>query len=240
MRLGTLFVLLIAVSLAGKGVEQLSNRVEIHADEGHDKKDSVSAGHAEEEEGHHHPENWQFRLPQGDIAAGRKAYDKFGCYSCHEIKGETFPKPEGQSVGAELSQMGPMHPLEFFAESIIHPNAEIGGKRYRSPDGTSKMPSFNEDMTVQELINLSSYISSLRPPGMAKTVTGEGKVIVTVPASQQIVVEHGDIKGFMEAMTMGYKVSPPSLLDGLKPGDRIRFTIDTDQKAIVEIKTLGR
>jgi len=37
-----------------------------------------------------------------------------------------------------------------------------------------------------------------------------------VPANQQLVVEHGEMKGFMEAMTMGYKVDPPSLLNKLR------------------------
>ena len=71
-----------------------------------------------------------------------------------------------------------------------------------------------------------------------KTVVGEGKVVATVPASNQIVVEHGEIKGFMEAMTMGYPVDPPSLLEGLKFGDKVRFTIDVSKKAIVKIEKM--
>jgi Cu/Ag efflux protein CusF len=75
--------------------------------------------------------------------------------------------------------------------------------------------------------------------GSQKTVVGEGKVVATVPNSSQIVVEHGEIKGFMEAMTMGYRVDPPSLLEGLKFGDKVRFTIDVPQKAIVKIEKLN-
>jgi Cu/Ag efflux protein CusF len=71
-----------------------------------------------------------------------------------------------------------------------------------------------------------------------KTVVGEGKVIATVPNASQIVVEHGEIKGFMEAMTMGYRVDPPSLLEGLKFGDKVRFTIDVPKKAIVKIEKM--
>jgi Cu/Ag efflux protein CusF len=44
----------------------------------------------------------------------------------------------------------------------------------------------------------------------------------------------------MEAMTMGYKVDPPSLLDKLKAGDNVRFTIDTQQKAIVKLEKLHK
>ena len=74
--------------------------------------------------------------------------------------------------------------------------------------------------------------------GPQKTVVGEGKVIATVPNANQIVVEHGEIKGFMEAMTMGYPVDPPSLLEGLKFGDKVRFTIDVPKKAIVKIEKM--
>lgn len=71
-----------------------------------------------------------------------------------------------------------------------------------------------------------------------KSVMGEGKVVATVPASNQLVVDHGEIKGFMDAMTMGYRVEPGSLLDGLKAGDKVRFTIDVPKKAIVKIEKM--
>jgi Cu/Ag efflux protein CusF len=48
-----------------------------------------------------------------------------------------------------------------------------------------------------------------------KFVTGEGIVIALRPEKQQIVLEHGEIKGFMEAMTMGYKTNPTSLLNSV-------------------------
>jgi Cu/Ag efflux protein CusF len=72
-----------------------------------------------------------------------------------------------------------------------------------------------------------------------KTVVGEGKVVATVPNASQIVVDHEEIKGFMEAMTMGYRVDPPSLLEGLKFGDKVRFTIDVPKKAIVKIEKMN-
>lgn len=80
-------------------------------------------------------------------------------------------------------------------------------------------------------------------PGPARssaqqTAVGEGKVVAVVPGSGQLVLEHGEIKGFMEAMTMGYRTEPSSLLEGLSPGDRVRFTIDVPSKAIVKIEKL--
>ena len=79
------------------------------------------------------------------------------------------------------------------------------------------------------------------PSSVAKghaTVVGEGKVIAVVPSSSQIVVDHKAIPGFMDAMTMGYRVEPASLLGGVQAGETIRFTIDPQQKAIVKIEKM--
>jgi len=186
----------------------------------------------------HHPKGWVFTMPKGDPVKGRAVFDKFSCYSCHEVRGEKFPPlDKGQEVGPELSQMGPMHPLEYFTESIVNPNA-VGAKKYRGPDGKTKMPSFNEDMTVQELVDVSAYLASLKPKNVPKTVTAEGKVIAVVPQSQEIIIEHGEIKGFMDAMTMGFKANPTSLLKTVKAGDKVRFAIDTEKRAITKIEKL--
>ncbi len=66
-------------------------------------------------------------------------------------------------------------------------------------------------------------------------VEGKGKVIAVIPEKQQIVLSHEEIKGFMEAMTMGYRVNPISLLNDLKPGDDVRFSIDPKLSTIVKI-----
>jgi Cu/Ag efflux protein CusF len=70
----------------------------------------------------------------------------------------------------------------------------------------------------------------------ANTVVGVGEVVSTAPNTGQIVIDHDEIKGFMEAMTMGYRIDPPSLLATVKPGDRIRFTIDIPRRAIIHIE----
>ena len=130
--------------------------------------------------------------------------------------------------------MGPMHPVEFFAESILNPDAVVP-KTYRNSEGKSPMTNFAEKMTVQELIDVSAYVASLRPKGAPKTVSAQGQVVALVPENSEVVLTHGEIKGFMEAMTMGYKVSSPSLLKSVKPGDTVQFTIDTDKRVITEI-----
>jgi len=90
-------------------------------------------------------------------------------------------------------------------------------------------------MTVKELIDVSTYVASLRAKGAPKTVSAQGKVIALIPELGEIVLTHGEIKGFMGAMTMGYKVSSPSLLKTLKPGNTVQFTIDTEKRVITKM-----
>lgn len=115
---------------------------------------------------HATPPGWKFTLPHGDVAKGRAAFGKFECHACHEVKGESFPAPkERDAVGPELSAMGPLHDSAYFAESIINPSASIEkGKGYAAADGSSKMPSYNDSLTVQELIDLVAYLGALKPP----------------------------------------------------------------------------
>jgi mono/diheme cytochrome c family protein len=114
---------------------------------------------------HGTPKGWRFTWPKGDVAKGRAAFAKFECYACHEVKGEKFPEPrEPGKVGPELSVMGPLHEVDYFAESVLNPGAVIErGKGYEAADGSSKMPSFNDSMTVQELIDLVAYLRALTP-----------------------------------------------------------------------------
>jgi len=39
---------------------------------------------------------------------------------------------------------------------------------------------------------------------------------------------------------MSFLVTTATLLEGIEPGDKVRFTIDADKRAIVEVVPLGR
>lgn len=107
------------------------------------------------------PPGWKFTLPPGNPVAGRKVFVDFDCYTCHEVKGAQFPTGPGEKrdVGPELTGMGAAHPAEFLAEAIVNPNAVIiDAPGFTGPDGLSKMPSYNEHMTVVQLIDLVAYL----------------------------------------------------------------------------------
>jgi len=109
------------------------------------------------------PRGWKFTLPAGgDPRRGREVFAKLECAKCHEIKPD-FPKTGGAGdVGPELTGMGAHHPAEYFAESILDPNAVIlAGPGYIGPDGRSIMPDYRDSLSVAELVDLVAYIKSL-------------------------------------------------------------------------------
>jgi len=67
---------------------------------------------------------------------------------------------------------------------------------------------------------------------------GQGEIIAIVPPKHQVVLQHGEIKGFMGPMTMGYAVASDQLMKDLKPGDKVSFKIDAAEKKIVAIERL--
>lgn len=77
-------------------------------------------------------------------------------------------------------------------------------------------------------------------PAAAKSVQGVGVVIAAVPRVGRLIVNHEEIKNFMAAMEMSYPVTPPSLLNGINPGDKISFTIDAGQSTITAIEVIER
>jgi len=114
------------------------------------------------------PRGWKFALPAGDPVKGRQLFADLECYKCHAIQGERFPPGGGdaRNVGPDLTGMGGMHPAEYFAESILSPNAVIlDGPGYSSPDGTSIMPSYADSLSVTQLVDLVAFLKGLTGGG---------------------------------------------------------------------------
>ncbi len=44
---------------------------------------------------------------------------------------------------------------------------------------------------------------------------------------------HEAMPGLMDAMTMGFEADAPQMLDGLAPGDPVRFTVRKDGERLV-------
>ena len=68
-----------------------------------------------------------------------------------------------------------------------------------------------------------------------KTYKLRGKVVSTNPASGEVTLDHEAIPGFMEAMTMPYKLKEANILAELHPGDIITADVLVSQNADADI-----
>lgn len=105
-----------------------------------------------------------FQLPTGNPAMGKQAFIDLKCYTCHRVDGiadlppPTQPTEKIVVLGGEVAQVRTYGRL---VTAIIHPSQSISEKMITRPDPPSKespMPSVNEIMTVDQLINLLAFL----------------------------------------------------------------------------------
>ena len=61
--------------------------------------------------------------------------------------------------------------------------------------------------------------------GIERRWVVEGVVRAIFPELGVIVLTHGDISGYMPAMTMGFRVASPKIQEAVSVGDEVRFTL---------------
>ncbi|WDE01309.1 c-type cytochrome [Thalassomonas actiniarum] len=104
-----------------------------------------------------------FSLPEGNIEAGKTAFLKYQCLSCHQLEGIS---QQGITNNPELNvKLGGKSPqVKTYAElvtAVINPSHKFAKSYPLSAiqhEGKSKMKVFNEVMTVQELIDLVWFL----------------------------------------------------------------------------------
>src|SRR5688500_4570078 len=62
----------------------------------------------------------------------------------------------------------------------------------------------------------------------APTYQLKGQILAVKPETNEVLVRHEDIPGFMPAMTMPYVVKDGALLEERKPGDLITATLKVE------------
>jgi len=104
-----------------------------------------------------------FQLPPGNSVMGKQAFIDLKCYTCHRVDGiADLPPPTEAAekivvLGGEVAQVRTYGRL---MTAIIHPSQSISEKMIARPEKTkdSPMPSVNELMTVEQLINLIAFL----------------------------------------------------------------------------------
>jgi protein SCO1/2 len=91
------------------------------------------------------------------------------------------------------------------------------------------------------IVALSGCHSSPKPDQQSpansnfKVYKLRGKVVSTNPATGEVTLDHEAIPGFMDAMTMPYKLKDPSILGELHPGDTITADVLVSQDANADV-----
>ncbi|MBB5065479.1 SCO family protein [Granulicella mallensis] len=74
--------------------------------------------------------------------------------------------------------------------------------------------------------------STAKPSSVAtKHYPIRGVVVELDATNKSVLLKHESIPGFMEAMTMAYRLSDPTVMSELHPGDKITATLVTDEDA---------
>jgi Cu/Ag efflux protein CusF len=75
---------------------------------------------------------------------------------------------------------------------------------------------------------------ALEARGARPDYRGYGLIKGLDPEKGEITLDHGEIPGLMEAMTMTYRVSDPSMLEAFAPGQEVSFRLrDQDGQYVV-------
>lgn len=116
-----------------------------------------------------------FRLPEGDAKAGREAFIALSCHTCHTVDGISLPDPA--SKGQYSVKLGGMalrvRSYGDLVTAIVHPAHDItkpfksaarpeqvGEKTDNSEVKKSPMPDFNNIITAQQLIDITTFLHS--------------------------------------------------------------------------------
>ena len=112
------------------------------------------------------PEARGFALPLGSVEAGKETFLRLQCNQCHSIADELEKDQAGHpdihfKLGGETTRVRTYGDL---VTSIINPNHKISGfirdEANLDAQGNTNMPSHNEVMTVQELVDLTTYLQT--------------------------------------------------------------------------------
>ena len=110
-------------------------------------------------------ENQEFVLPPGDVAKGQAVFIDLSCNSCHSVAGHVEHSPlEDGAIHVELG--GIVSRIKSYSNlvtSIINPSHKLSrgiNAMTTTEEGKSRMPIYNEVMTVQQLVDLTAFLET--------------------------------------------------------------------------------
>ncbi|MEM1434838.1 MAG: cytochrome C [Pseudomonadota bacterium] len=119
------------------------------------------------------PQARGFALPPGDASAGLTAFRELQCNQCHSIPNLIKKRYDSLYPEVEVVLGGPVQRIKTYGQlvtAIIHPGKAVTRAVPESgmaDEDTSIMPVYNGAMTVEQLVNLTTFLQEtyeLSPP----------------------------------------------------------------------------
>ena len=107
-----------------------------------------------------------FSLPEGNADRGRATFVELGCNTCHSVDDiEHIAVSEAPDINIKLGgQTTVIKTYGDLVTSVINPSHKIVQRRSNqkvvTEEGESKMVAYNDVMTVQQLVDLVTYLES--------------------------------------------------------------------------------
>jgi cytochrome c2 len=125
-----------------------------------------------------------FSLPEGSVDKGRATFVELECNGCHSVGDiKRVPGHEGPDIHVALG--GEVAAVKTYGElmtSVINPSYKTSRRHvyqnFVTESGESKMAIDNQTMTVQQLVDLVTYLESnyqFTPPTRNEYATGRVK-----------------------------------------------------------------
>lgn len=119
-----------------------------------------------------------FRLPEGNTERGQAAFLQMKCHQCHTVAEVVLPNPDSPSpIMLELG--GVVRKAKTYGELVtaIIQSPHIVSTEYlaklgegKEPGASAPMPSFNDTMTVAQMIDIVTFLhehyQKAPPPGV--------------------------------------------------------------------------
>ena len=107
-----------------------------------------------------------FSLPEGNVDRGRATFVELECNACHSVGDiERIAVSEAPNINIKLG--GEVSVIKSYGDlvtSVINPSHKIIRRHSKqnvlTGDGKSNMIAYNEVMTVQQLVDLVTYLES--------------------------------------------------------------------------------
>lgn len=108
-----------------------------------------------------------FTLPDGDAVRGQERFVALQCNACHNIGDiEKLPAPEGHET-LDVRLGGEVPRIQTYGElvtGIINPSHRLAtgqpAEEVATEEGESRMQSYNDTLTVTDLIDLVSFLQA--------------------------------------------------------------------------------